>query len=276
MHRPIISPLTTIALAESVSLTRPARRNRVTATSATSSTAAAQTPAIDVRNLVVAYRGGREVLRGVHLTVTPGECCVVVGPNGGGKTTLFRAILGLLEIRSGSLHIFGRSPREGRRLVGYLPQHNRVDPDFPLHVRDVVAMGLLGPATLMERLRRVLRGQNLSAAEEQVVTEVLASVNLAGFEDRRLGELSGGQMQRVFLARALACRPRILLLDEPAAHLDPRTSDSLYELLRDLRRNDTTIVLSSHDPGDFAGDDVTVVHVDGVLSAYDATTAHRH
>lgn len=191
-------------------------------------------PVLEAHGVRFGYQRSRPVLDGVDLCIHRGAFAAMIGPNGGGKSTLLRLFLGLLEPDAGKLRVLGRSPRTARPRVGYLPQHARTDPAFPMTVRDVVLMGRLGTTP---------RGDDADA-----VTESLASVGLAGFERRPFGALSGGERQRVLLARALAPRPEVLLLDEPAAHADTVAEKRFIDLLAVL--NDRmTIVVVSHDLG---------------------------
>ena len=182
--------------------------------------------------------GERPVLQDVTFTLRRGEFVAVLGPNGGGKTTLLRLILGLLEPASGSIHVFGSSPREAGDRLGYVPQYLRFDPRFPVQVLDVVLMGRLGPG----------RAGFYRAADREAARGALAAVGVEELAGRSFAELSGGQRQRVLIARALACRPELLLLDEPTANVDRVAERMLQELLSELGRR-LTVRLVSHDVG---------------------------
>ncbi len=194
-------------------------------------------PVVAIENLAFAYNG-RTVLEGVNLTVNEREFVSLVGPNGGGKTTLLKLILGLLRPTAGSVRIFGQAPAKARTRLGYMPQHLRFDPQFPVTVMDVVLMG---------RLRAGLFGR-YSAVDKEAARQALAEVDLPELGARSLAELSGGERQRVLIARALASAPELLLLDEPTANVDALMEEKLYELLRRLNQR-LTIVLVSHDIG---------------------------
>jgi zinc transport system ATP-binding protein len=161
----------------------------------------------------------------------------MVGPNGGGKTTLLKLILGLLKPDRGSVRVLSQKPERARRRIGYMPQHAHVDPQFPVTVMDVVLMGRLGRG----RLVGPFRGDDRERARA-----ALAETETAHLHDRGFSALSGGQRQRVLISRALACDPDLLLLDEPTASLDPSIQDELYELLHRLNER-MTVVLVSHD-----------------------------
>ncbi|HED24812.1 MAG TPA: metal ABC transporter ATP-binding protein [Firmicutes bacterium] len=185
--------------------------------------------------------GGRNVLEKISFLVGEGELTGVIGPNGAGKTTLLRAILGLIPISQGRLEVLGSSHlhlKKVRPLVGYMSQRKSYEKNIPLSVADVVFTGLLTPATI---LRRVNKGS-------LKIKEALQAVGMEGFADRSFHELSGGEQQRVLLARALVRKPALLLLDEPNAGLDFPAQRKFNALLRELRERDKlTIILVSHD-----------------------------
>lgn len=178
----------------------------------------------------------RAILEDVTFTVEEGASTCIIGPNGGGKTTLLRLILGLLTPRKGSIRIFGRSPLEARRDIGYVPQAMRFDPLFPASALDIVLMGRL------DRVRFGLYRADCRAAAE----DALAEVGLAGDAATPFADLSGGQRQRVLIARALASHPRLLLLDEPTANIDLTVEAQFLDSL-DLIREHTTILFVTHD-----------------------------
>jgi zinc transport system ATP-binding protein len=190
-------------------------------------------PAIQDEGMSFAYGGGEDVLSDVNATVPAGEFLAVVGPNGGGKTTLVRLILGLLQPNAGRALLFGRPPHHTRHRAGYVPQHLHFDPSFPVTVHDVVRMGRLGLGAS--------RSEDRSA-----VSRALAEVGLARVERHSFADLSGGQRQRALIARALACHPELLVLDEPTAHVDPGAQSDLMELLHALNERLTVLVVT-HD-----------------------------
>jgi len=192
-------------------------------------------PAIALRD-VRFERDGQVVLDTVDLEIATGSFASVIGPNGGGKSTLMKLLLGLLEPTHGSVEILGRPPARARRMIGYMPQHQQIDPLFPITVDEVVRLGGLDSRSLIGRIDR------------SGVEDALVAVGCQHLRQKSFGSLSGGQRQLVLIARALVARPRILLLDEPTANLDPGVEESFYELLQRLR-GDMTILLVSHDVG---------------------------
>jgi zinc transport system ATP-binding protein len=195
-------------------------------------------PALRLSGVGFAY-GGEEVLRAVDLTVPRGQFLAVIGPNGGGKTTLMKLLLGLLEPTHGTIEVLGAPPGAQRSRVAYVPQHTTLRPGFPVSVLEVVLMGVKRET----RKRFGHSPEDLSRA-----MEAIARVGLAGREGRRFGELSGGQMQRALIARALVSGADLLLLDEPTANVDPQGSFCLYDFLCTLGdEQDLTILTVSHD-----------------------------
>jgi manganese/zinc/iron transport system ATP- binding protein len=200
-------------------------------------TTAAPATALEVHDLTVAYRR-RPVLWNVDFLVPEGRLVGIVGPNGAGKTTLIKAVLGLAPIASGRVEVYGKPYAERRSLVGYVPQRESVDWDFPVNVRDVVLMGTYARVGWLRRPGR---------AERAIADRCLQQVGLAGLEDRQISQLSGGQQQRVFLARALAQDARVYFMDEPFAGVDAATEASILTLLRDLRAAGKTVFVVHHD-----------------------------
>lgn len=197
------------------------------------------TAAIEVKNISVRYHE-KVVLQDATASVPKGSICGLVGMNGAGKSTLFKAIMNAVPTISGSVRLEGHTVKtaQKRGLVAYVPQTEAVDWNFPVSVRDVVLMGRYG---FMSPLR-------LSTANDhQLVDEALARVHLTDFADRQVGQLSGGQRKRVFVARALAQGASILLLDEPFAGVDAKTEASLVELLKELQAQGITILIAAHD-----------------------------
>ena len=182
---------------------------------------------------------GVTVLEDITLSVQNRDFLGIIGPNGGGKTTLLKVILGLIKPNRGRVTVLGGPPEEGRRFIGYVPQLTQFDREFPATALDVVLMGRLGHKGLLRRY---------TEEDMEIAYKALESVEILDLKDRQVGKLSGGELQRVFLARALAADPKILLLDEPTASIDEPTKTELYELLKGLNR-EITIILVSHDIG---------------------------
>ncbi len=196
-----------------------------------------ETAAIVIRDLNFAYDDIR-ILCNVNLDIHAGDSICIVGPNGGGKTTLMKLILGLLSPDSGSIRIFGESPAEARLRVGYVPQYAKYDPQFPISVLDVVLMGRLA-GTLHNRY---------STTDKNVGMQALGQVGLADLAARPFASVSGGQRQRTLIARALASGGEILILDEPTANIDHESEVKFLDLLRDLNTK-MTILMVTHEVG---------------------------
>jgi zinc/manganese transport system ATP-binding protein len=184
--------------------------------------------------------GGRQILDEVRFAIDPGEFVGLIGANGAGKTTLLRVILGLQATTSGSVSVCGRQADRARGLVGYVPQKIQLDPDMPVRARDLVGLGLDG-----NKLGIPLPSRH----KRKLVDETLAAVDALRFADERVGNLSGGEQQRVMIAHALIGRPRLLLLDEPLANLDIRSAQEIIELLAKgfTRQHQVSILISAHE-----------------------------
>ncbi|MYY05742.1 MULTISPECIES: anchored repeat-type ABC transporter ATP-binding subunit [unclassified Streptomyces] len=194
-------------------------------------------PALEVRAISVQL-GGRLALDGVDLTVRTGELVGLIGPNGAGKTTLLRAALGLLAPHSGTVHVGGEAVGRSRGSIGYVPQRHEFAWDFPLSVERAVLTG---------RTHRIGWLRRAGAADREAVEEALERVAMLDLGQRPIGELSGGQRQRVLVARALALRPTLMLLDEPFTGLDVPTQELLTDLFRQLRQEEKALLMTTHD-----------------------------
>lgn len=196
------------------------------------------TPALELRDVSLALRG-TPILEDVSLTVAPRDYLAILGPNGSGKTTLLKVVLGILKPDRGSVRVFGSRPSEARGRIGYVPQRFDFDRDFPIRVRDVVLMG-----------RLATRGgwRPFTAEDRGAARAMLERVEMESYAQAPIGTLSGGQLQRVLIARALAQHPDLLLLDEPTASLDERIEHSVWDLLEELS-HEMTVILVSHDIG---------------------------
>lgn len=199
-------------------------------------------PELEVRNVTVTYPNGNVALRDATFQLCAGTVCALVGVNGSGKSTLFKAIMGFVRPSRGEVRISGEAvaTAQKRSLVAYVPQSEEVDWSFPVSVWDVVMMGRYGFMNFL----RIPR-----AEDRRIVEESLDRVGMADFRGRQIGELSGGQKKRVFLARALAQRGRVMLLDEPFTGVDVGTETAIIELLRELRRDGHLLLVSTHNLG---------------------------
>jgi zinc transport system ATP-binding protein len=195
-------------------------------------------PPVHIENLDFSY-GNISVLEQVNLSVSDQEFICMVGPNGGGKTTLLKLLLGLLEPQAGTVSVFGESPSAGRKWIGYLPQHAHLDSKFPVTALDVVLMGRLGKTRSIGPYTKIDRA---------MARDMLNRVGMDKLAKRPLATLSGGQRQRVLIARALVSEPRLLLLDEPTSSLDDYVERELYDLLLELNE-ELTVVVVTHDIG---------------------------
>jgi zinc transport system ATP-binding protein len=191
---------------------------------------------IEVRDLWFSYNG-TPVLKAVDLEIRQGDFLAVIGPNGGGKTTLLKLIIGILRPDRGTIRVFGRSPLEVTSRIGYVPQDIRVNKGFPISVEGIVLMG---------RMRGGGGWRRFSGEDRARARAALERVEMWDHRRRPIGELSGGQRQRVYVARALATDPELLFLDEPMSSVDTRGQSEFYSLLKELNER-ATIVLVSHD-----------------------------
>jgi len=195
-------------------------------------------PAIDVKDLQFSYRD-TPVLEEVTFLVEQGDFLGVLGPNGGGKTTLLKLLLGILKPRGGRISILGEAPHNAKHRVGYMPQNTDFNVNFPISVREIVLMGRLDGSRLW--------GWH-SRKDHLKAEEVLKKVGMWEYRRVPIGSISGGQRQRVFIARALATDPEILFLDEPTASVDSEFETDLYDFLRELNK-EVTILVVTHDIG---------------------------
>lgn len=195
------------------------------------------TPLIEIKDLFAGYNH-EIVLNEINLTIFQDDFIGLIGPNGGGKTTLLKVILGLVEPEGGTVQIKGETPQLGRRNIGYVPQIAEYDTDFPISVQDIVRMGRLGPKRLFKPY---------TAEDDAIVRERLGWLDMLKYKDRALRELSGGQRQRVYIARALVTDPELLLLDEPTISVDFEARTQIFDLLYQINQRGIAILLVSHD-----------------------------
>lgn len=195
---------------------------------------------ITVDNVSVTYNNARLALYNATCTVEPGTITALVGPNGSGKSTLFKSIMGFLKPNQGDVRVGGFSVQKAQKqqLMAYVPQSDEVDWNFPVSVFDLVMMGRYGHMNLLRIPRQ---------KDRRLVMESLERVGMVPFRDRQIGELSGGQKKRAFLARALAQAGKVILLDEPFTGVDVKTEKSIIDLLMQLRAEGHTILISTHD-----------------------------
>jgi zinc transport system ATP-binding protein len=192
-------------------------------------------PLVEIKNVTFAYNGPT-VLQKIDLEIIEGDYIAMIGPNGGGKTTLLKLILGLLQPDSGTIRVMGQPAIKAAPQIGYVPQDVHINRSFPITAIDVVKMGLLSPR----------KRWHTRSSHRQEATAALDRLGVASLADSKMGSLSGGQRQRVFIARALATKPRLMLLDEPTASIDTRGQADFFKLLETLNR-DVAILVVSHD-----------------------------
>lgn len=196
-------------------------------------------PVIVFDKVNFAYNADLIALQNSSFTIKAGEFLAVIGPNGGGKTTILKLIMGLLTPTAGEIKILGKSPRLVRNEIGYVPQFSTFNRDFPISVANTVLLGRLGSAKNFF---------GYSKEDKEIAHDFLVKLNIEHLAKRPIGSLSGGQLQRVLVARALASKPKLLLLDEPTANVDIHAEQSIFDLLSFLN-HEVTIVLVSHDIG---------------------------
>lgn len=219
---------------------------------------------LSARDVTVTYRNGHTALWNASFAIPRGTVTALVGINGAGKSTLFKAIMGFVPTAKGDIHILGMSVKEAlkRNLVAYVPQSEDVDWDFPVLVEDVVMMGRYGHMGFLRRPKQV---------DHDAVDQALERVNMTKFRHRQIGELSGGQRKRVFLARALAQDGQVILLDEPFTGVDVQTEAQIVALLGELRDEGRVMLVSTHNLGSVPEFCDRTVLVKGTVLAYGPT-----
>ncbi len=215
-------------------------------------------PIIAIRDVSFSY-GEVLALENVTVDILANEFIAVIGPNGGGKTTLVKLMMGMLEPDWGDIRVLGGPPWSVRQRFGYVPQHTRFDYEFPISVMNVVLMGRLGHGPGVGPF---------GASDRESASRAMAVVGCADLGKRSFSELSGGQSQRVLIARALVSEPDILILDEPTANLDPTVQDDFYDLLHELK-NQMTVIIVSHDVA------FVSKHVDRVVCVNRTVVLHK-
>ncbi|WP_436110865.1 manganese/iron ABC transporter ATP-binding protein [Neorhizobium tomejilense] len=219
---------------------------------------------IMVDGATVTYRNGHTAIRDASFSIPQGTITALVGVNGSGKSTLFKAIMGFVRLAKGDIRVLGMSVKEALRknLVAYVPQSEEVDWSFPVLVEDVVMMGRYGHMGMM----RIPK-----AADHEAVATALARVSMSEFRKRQIGELSGGQKKRIFLARALAQDGHVIMLDEPFTGVDVKTEDQIISLLRELRDEGRVMLVSTHNLGSVPEFCDRTILIKGTVLAYGPT-----
>jgi len=224
---------------------------------------------LKINNLSFAY-DKQVVLENLNLSVEQNDFFAIIGPNGGGKSTLLKLIMGLYPLKEGSIEIFEQPPLQARNQIGYVPQNTNVNTDFPIKVIDVVLIG-------HNEGKKPLFGY--ASSEIACAMGALSQVGMQNFANSKIGELSGGQRQRVMIARALCAHPKLLILDEPTANIDPNGQKEIYQLLKELNSH-IPIVVVSHDIFAVMEYANKVAHINKTLTMHDVSdkihTYHTH
>lgn len=193
---------------------------------------------VELKDIYVSIEG-KIILENINLEVNKGDTVIIIGPNGGGKTTLLKVITGQIKPDKGMIKLFGEKNFEKRELIGYVPQHIHLDFEFPVSVYDVVLMGRYGKIGFFKKTGKT---------DKETVLNCIDLVGLSEYQDYQIGKLSGGQQQRVFIARALANNPGLLILDEPTTGIDAKSKDNFYRLISKLQSDlSLTVILVSHE-----------------------------
>ena len=224
---------------------------------------------IDIKGVYFSYDSDL-ILENINLSVYEGDFLAIIGPNGGGKSTLLKLILGLQKAKQGSIKVFGQAPSKNLSLIGYVPQNTNVNTDFPIKVIEVVLMGHVSEKTPL-----------FGYGKDEIACAMgaLAQVGMQDLAQSKIGSLSGGQRQRVMIARALCAHPKILILDEPTSSIDIKGQKEVYELLKLLNKN-ITVVVVSHDISVILEYANKAAHINKRLSYHDisdkTSTFHTH
>lgn len=218
-------------------------------------------PIIEIKNLSFSYEK-QKILENINLNIEEKDFVAIIGPNGGGKSTLLKLILGINPIKDGSIRTFGEVPKKNLAKIGYVPQNTNVNTDFPITVIEVVLMGHIGEKSPLF---------GYAEHEKTCALGALSQVGMEKFANNKIGSLSGGQRQRVMIARALCAHPQILILDEPTASIDVEGQKQIYKLLETLNSY-ITIIVVSHDISVIMQYANTVVHINKTLSFHDMSS----
>ena len=213
---------------------------------------------VEIKNLSFSY-GKEKVLEDINLAIEDRDFLAIIGPNGGGKSTLLKALLGINRVKEGAIKVFGETPQKNLSLIGYVPQNTNINTDFPIKVIEVVMMGHVGH-------KRPLIGYR----KEEIACAMgaLEQVQMQEYAHKKIGTLSGGQRQRVMIARALCAHPKLLLLDEPTASIDVSGQKRIYELLKKLNKT-ITVVVVSHDISVILGYANKAAYINRTLTYHD-------
>ena len=224
-----------------------------------------KTEGISASHITVTYRNGHTALRDSSFETPTGSITALVGINGSGKSTLFKAIMGFVRLSRGSITVFGMPVRNAlkKNIVAYVPQSEDVDWNFPVLVEDVVMMGRYGHMNFLRQPKDV---------DYAAVTDALQRVNMLPFRKRQIGELSGGQKKRVFLARAIAQEAKVILLDEPFTGVDIKTEDQIIALLKEMRKSGAVMLVSTHNLGSVPEFCDRTVLIKGTVLGYGPTS----
>lgn len=215
---------------------------------------------IDISQVSAGYEN-KIVLKEISLTLWEGDFLGIIGPNGGGKTTLLKVILGLLQPTTGSIRFYQNGQEVSSLKTGYLPQLNYIDRKFPISVREVIASGLISEKPLFRRFTQ---------SQQDRVNEVIGQMGLEELSERPISDLSGGQLQRVLLGRSIVSRPQVLILDEPSSYVDKRFESLFYQLLEDINK-ESAVILVSHDIGTVISQVKNIACVNEILHYHPGT-----
>jgi len=213
---------------------------------------------VEIKNLSFAYDKEQTILENINLEVKEKDFLAIIGPNGGGKSTLLKLILGINQPKQGSIHVYDTSPSKSLTTIGYVPQNTNININFPIKVFDVVLMGY----------HKKFFSFGFSEEQKQNALIALKKVGMEQFSNHKIGELSGGQRQRVMIARALCSNPKLLILDEPTASIDVSGQRQIYELLKELHK-EVSIIVVSHDIAVILEYANKVAHINKTLTYHD-------
>jgi len=225
---------------------------------------------IEIKNLTFSY-DQQVVLENINLSVQKNDFLAIIGPNGGGKSTLIKALLGINPIKKGTIQILGQNPSLNLSKLGYVPQNTNINTNFPIKVIEVVMMGHIRDENEKSKSKNFLHKYfkiGYNEFEKSCALSALKQVGMEEYAHKKIGTLSGGQRQRVMIARALCSHPSILILDEPTANIDVSWQKQIYDLLQELNKK-ITIVVVSHDISVILGYATKVAHINKIITYHD-------